>query len=132
MAILSVNAGSSSLKFSIHRFHDHAVDSAWVSGCLQGLEPGGQPSLSWTLGGQAHEEVLPVDAGDGFARAFGRLRDWLRELAQEFHSYYNAHKVLVDDARERNARLALSEAVRRVIEDGLDVFGIVITHFDDL
>lgn len=52
------------------------------------------------------------------------LTHWLRELAQEFHSYYNAHKVLVDDARMRNARLALSEAVRRVIADGLGLLGV--------
>ena len=80
MAILSVNAGSSSLKFSLHRFHDHHVDSAWVSGCLQGLEPGGTPSLDWSLEGQSHHEALRVDQGDGFASALQRLREWLREL----------------------------------------------------
>ncbi|MFZ5757325.1 MAG: arginine--tRNA ligase [Pseudomonadota bacterium] len=52
------------------------------------------------------------------------LTHWLRELAHEFHSYYNAHKVLVDDAGERNARLALSEAVRCVIADGLTLLGV--------
>lgn len=57
-------------------------------------------------------------------RAPHQLTHWLRELAQEFHSYYNAHKVLVEDARERNARLALSEAVRRVIADGLGLLGV--------
>lgn len=57
-------------------------------------------------------------------RAPHTITHWLRELAQEFHSYYNAHKVLVDDARERNARLALSEAVRRVIADGLGLLGV--------
>ena len=80
MAILSVNAGSSSLKFSLHRFHDHSVDSAWVSGCLQGLEPGGTPSLDWSSDGQSHHETLEVNHGDGFANALQRLRTWLREL----------------------------------------------------
>jgi acetate kinase len=80
MAILSVNAGSSSLKFSLHRFHDHHVDSAWVSGCLQGLEPGGTPSLDWSRDGQSHHEVLSVDRGDGFTHALQRLRTWLRDL----------------------------------------------------
>lgn len=52
------------------------------------------------------------------------ITHWLRELAQEFHGYYNTHKVLVDDARQRNARLALSEAVRLVIADGLGLLGV--------
>ena len=80
MAILSVNIGSSSLKFSIHRFHDRTVDSAWVSGSLQGLEPGGQVSLCWTLEGHSHEETLAEADGDPFARAIQRLREWLSTL----------------------------------------------------
>ena len=94
MAILSVNAGSSSLKFSIHRFHDQQVDSAWVSGCLQGLEPGGTPSLVWTQSGQSHDESLRVEAGDGFASALQRLRDWLAELPEMPPLRAIAHRVV--------------------------------------
>ena len=49
---------------------------------------------------------------------------YLRELAGEFHTWYNAHKMLVDDESLRNARLALSEAVRQVIANGLDLLGV--------
>ena len=49
---------------------------------------------------------------------------YLRELAGEFHSYYNAHKMLVDDQPLRDARLALSEAVRQVLANGLDLLGV--------
>ena len=49
---------------------------------------------------------------------------YLRELAGEFHTWYNAHKMLVDDEALRNARLALSEAVRQVIANGLDLLGV--------
>ena len=49
---------------------------------------------------------------------------YLRELAGEFHSYYNAHKMLVDDAEVRAARVALSESVRQVIANGLDLMGV--------
>ncbi len=49
---------------------------------------------------------------------------YLRELAGDFHTYYNAHKVLVDDPSLRDARLALSEAVRQVIANGLDLLGV--------
>ncbi|MFZ5724487.1 MAG: arginine--tRNA ligase [Pseudomonadota bacterium] len=52
------------------------------------------------------------------------ITHWLRELAQEFHSYYNSNKVLVEEAGARNARLALSEAVRCVIADGLTLLGV--------
>lgn len=57
-------------------------------------------------------------------RAPHTITHWLRELAHEFHSYYNAHKVLVENDSERNARLVLSEAVRRVIADGLGLLGV--------
>lgn len=49
---------------------------------------------------------------------------YLRELAGDFHTYYNAHKVLIDDDALRNARLALSEAVRQVIYNGLKLLGV--------
>lgn len=49
---------------------------------------------------------------------------YLRELAGDFHSYYNAHKMLVEDASLRAARVALSEAVRQVIANGLGLLGV--------
>ena len=52
------------------------------------------------------------------------LPAYLRELAQAFHAYYNAHAFLVDDAALRNARLALILAVRRVLASGLDLLGV--------
>lgn len=52
------------------------------------------------------------------------LATYLRELAGDFHTYYNAHKVLVDDTALRDARLALSMAVRQVIANGLDLLGV--------
>jgi arginyl-tRNA synthetase len=52
------------------------------------------------------------------------LVHYLRELAHEFHSYYNAHKVLVDDQQVRDARFCLSLAVRQVIANGLGLLGV--------
>jgi len=49
---------------------------------------------------------------------------YLKDLAQEFHSYYNAERFLVDDERERQARLALVVAVGQVLRNGLAVLGI--------
>ena len=52
------------------------------------------------------------------------VANYLRELAGEFHSWYNAHKVLVDDLELRDARLALSKAVRQTIANGLALLGV--------
>ncbi|WP_024298689.1 arginine--tRNA ligase [Methylomicrobium lacus] len=49
---------------------------------------------------------------------------YLRELANDFHAYYNAHKVLVEDAPLRNARLNLIAAVRQVLANGLGLLNI--------
>ena len=49
---------------------------------------------------------------------------YLKELAAEFHSYYNAEQFLVDDAVLRQARLALVVAVGQVIRNGLAILGV--------
>ena len=49
---------------------------------------------------------------------------YLRELAAEFHSYYNAEQFLVDEPPLRQARLALVVAVGQVIRNGLGVLGV--------
>ena len=49
---------------------------------------------------------------------------YLRDLANELHTYYNAHQFLVDDAVLRNARLTLVEAVRQVLANGLSLIGV--------
>ena len=49
---------------------------------------------------------------------------YLRELAGDFHTWYNADKMLVDEPEVRDARVALSQAVRQVIANGLDLLGV--------
>ncbi len=60
------------------------------------------------------------------AREFAphRVTAYLTELARDFHSYYNAERVLVDDERLKRARLALCLAVATVLEAGLALLGI--------
>jgi len=53
-----------------------------------------------------------------------QLTNYLRELANDFHTYYNAHVFLVDDSELRDARLALIEATRQVIANGLELLGV--------
>jgi arginyl-tRNA synthetase len=52
------------------------------------------------------------------------LANYLRELANNFHSYYNANKMLIDDAELRNARITLSEATRQILNNGLTLLGV--------
>ncbi len=49
---------------------------------------------------------------------------YLRELANDFHTYYNAHQFLVEDERIRNARLNLICAVKQVLANGLKLLNI--------
>jgi arginyl-tRNA synthetase len=49
---------------------------------------------------------------------------YLRDLAGDFHAFYNAERVLVDDLLVRNARLALLAATRQVLRNGLALIGV--------
>lgn len=52
------------------------------------------------------------------------LVNYLRDLAGDFHAYYNAHKMLNDDTNLSLARLTLSLAVRQVLANGLALIGV--------
>jgi arginyl-tRNA synthetase len=49
---------------------------------------------------------------------------YLRELAAEFHGWYNAERLLVEDEATKRARLALAVAVRQVLRNGLRILGV--------
>ncbi|VAW66254.1 Arginyl-tRNA synthetase [hydrothermal vent metagenome] len=52
------------------------------------------------------------------------LAHFLRDLANQLHTYYNAHQFIVDDKNQRNARLNLINATRHVICNGLELLGV--------
>ena len=52
------------------------------------------------------------------------LAFYLRDLAGDFHTFYNADRVLVDDQALKLARLALLSATRQVLENGLKLLGV--------
>ena len=52
------------------------------------------------------------------------VASYLRALAGEFHSYYNAERILVEDEALRMARLALCAAVRQTLANGLALLGV--------
>ena len=57
-------------------------------------------------------------------RAPHALAHYLRDLANNFHTYYNAEQFIVPDAKMRNARLALVEATQQVVRNGLTLLGV--------
>jgi arginyl-tRNA synthetase len=52
------------------------------------------------------------------------LINYLRELAADFHTYYNAHQFIVEDDAVRNARLNLIGAAKQVLANGLNLLRI--------
>jgi acetate kinase len=81
MAILAVNAGSSSLKFAVYPVRHGRVLDCVLSGNVQGLEPGGRPELGWRFQGQSHRQALlapgAVPGADPFQAALQSLRQLL-------------------------------------------------------
>jgi len=49
---------------------------------------------------------------------------YLKDLAADFHSYYNASRFLVEDEKVKQARLALVAAVAQVMRNGLALLGV--------
>lgn len=52
------------------------------------------------------------------------LVNYLRDLAGNFHSYYNSHQFLVDHEPTRQARLTLVNAILQIMANGLELLGI--------
>ncbi len=86
---------------------------------LNKLDEAHEKALMTTI--SRYSEVVDLAATN---RAPQHLVNYLRELANEFHAYYNAHTFIVDNAATRNARLALIAAVRSIIASGLAIIGV--------
>ena len=81
---------------------------------------------------ESHEQTMmatlarypEVVEGAALAHEPHVLAYYLRELANDFHTYYNAHTFIVDDAQLRDARLNLIDATRQVLANGLGLLGV--------
>lgn len=80
MAILAVNAGSSTLKFSLYPERDGLIQPSVLTGNIQGLEPHGSPEIVWRQSGPTLRDVLTVGTADPFDDALIHLRDLLARL----------------------------------------------------
>ena len=79
MSILSVNAGSSSLKFALYPTHEGQVTQAHITGNIEGLEPQGTPKISLSVNGQKETAAVPVANGqEPFDAALQSLKHLLQ------------------------------------------------------
>lgn len=117
MSILAVNAGSSTLKFSIHPLIHRQVQPSVLTGNIQGLEPGGTPVLGWSFQGRQHRRQLPSGSNDPFGQALQSLGELLAndpaipDIEAVAHrvvhggSEFRASVVVTDDVLSRLSRL---------------------------
>jgi arginyl-tRNA synthetase len=68
-----------------------------------------------------YPEIVELAAN---GRAPQHLVHYLRDLAAEFHAYYNSHRILVDETALRDARVLLAIATQQVIRNGLGLLGV--------
>ncbi|NCS61740.1 MAG: hypothetical protein GW790_09745 [Rhodoferax sp.] len=99
MAILSVNAGSSTLKFSLYPLVGAQVQPQILSGCIEGLEPDGKPEMSWSFQGQTQRKRLELGVDRIFAQALQCLRELLSSLPDTPSLQAVAHRVRRDQPR---------------------------------
>ena len=115
MAILAVNAGSSSLKFSLHPLQAGEVQASVLTGNIQGLEPGGAPEIGWTFAGQRHCEALALDPEQSpFVQALARLRTLLAGLQGAPAIIAVAHRVVHGGQEFRESVLVTDAVLERL------------------
>ena len=97
------------------------IPTAWQhqGATLSRLENSHEQTVLVTL--SRYPEVI-----ESAARAYEphQLIYYLRGLAQDFHTFYDNHKILVEDEQLRNARLSLIAACQQVLRNGLTIIGV--------
>lgn len=116
MAILSVNAGSSSLKFSLYPLISGEVQREVLSGLIEGLEPGGAPQMTWTYQGQRQTRALVLEQGHVFAQALRSLRDLLANLPEVPALWAVGHRVVHGAEKYRASILVTDEVLVKLTE----------------
>ena len=114
MSILAVNAGSSSLKFSLYPLAGHSVGASLLTGQFQGLEPHGTPQMSWQMEGKTGTDRLEASA-DPFDEALARLRAFLSSMERLPPLRGIAHRVVHGGSLYRNS-LVVDETVLGQLE----------------
>lgn len=103
--------------------------------CASALRKGGEIDfdnidLSSITTDEGYEVIKSVISFGDSVRLAAKLREpcyvtrHVVDLAEKFNRFYIDHRIVVDDAPVRNARLALTQAVANVIKCGLGLLGI--------
>ena len=116
MAILAVNAGSSTLKFSLHPRHGVQALPSVLSGNIQGLEPGGSPEMGWSFNGVSHKRALAAGEGSPFARALVALRNLLATESGVPAIEAVAHRVVHGGADFRSSVVVTPDVLARLTQ----------------
>ena len=111
MGILSVNAGSSTLKFAIYPLQDGEVQPALLSGSFEGLEPKGQMQLSWVSGTRRQQRELSA-GNDPFAQALVSLSELLETEGKALRIEAVAHRVVHGGAHFRDSVLVDADVLK--------------------
>ncbi|ADI00685.1 arginine--tRNA ligase [Salisediminibacterium selenitireducens] len=96
----------------------------------KGFEPDPSADLTKLTSEKEHDLMkklgeFPEAVADAASRRLPhRITNYVHELAQALHSFYNADKVITDDEALTKARLALVEAVRITLRNGLSLVGV--------
>lgn len=96
MSILSVNAGSSSLKFALYPIEGNTIGEAEVTGNIEGLEPSGKPCISFAAKGQVKnvtDVAVPPDQ-EPFDAALSALDALLKAHFSHLQVQAVAHRVV--------------------------------------
>ena len=80
-----------------------------------------EPALALCVRLQAFPEVVQAAAAE---RAPHHIAFYLKDLAADFHAWYNVERILVEEEPLRLARLALAAAVKTVLATGLGLLGV--------
>jgi arginyl-tRNA synthetase len=107
--------------FYVSRSNDQHLDFDLDVACanLALLEEPQEQALMTTL--SRYPEIIDLAANN---LAPQHLVHYLRDLANDFHTYYNAHVFIVADDLLRDARLGLCAATQQVIANGLTILGV--------
>ena len=96
-----------------------SADASWDEKAVARLIEPAEIDLIKTLA--RYPDVL---AGSAKSMEPHRVTYYLMDLASAFHTYYNKHRVLTDDAQLQGGRLILVLAVQKVIRNGLTLLGV--------
>jgi len=114
MTILAVNAGSSSLKFSVYPSDGKGdVLPAVISGRVEGLEPNGQPELRWADQQGVHLRAVKRENQDVFLDALASLRMLLAELGMK-PPLAVAHRIVHGGAAFRHSVIVNDEVLNQI------------------